>query len=169
MPNMFVYVAAVFVAKKETWRRKAIWNRVQDFRTMTRIPITSHIISLIVGSEEQALKASRSLFFLFFVSWCRFFCFSKFFVLLFSSTAFFKWLSWYRHMLKCGFHITAIRPPTVPANLCRFVASMSLCFLAWSLEVGKLAGPATSYGSGLTHRRFLSPFIGFYITTPFSC
>nr|GEU34618.1 8-amino-7-oxononanoate synthase [Tanacetum cinerariifolium] len=80
--------AAVVVAKKETWRRKAIWNRVQDFRTMTGIPITSHIISLIVGSEEQALKASR-------------------------------------HMLKCGFHITAIRPPTVPANLCRLRITLS--------------------------------------------
>lgn len=80
--------AAVVVAKKEIWRRKAIWNRVQDFRTLTGIPITSHIISLIVGSEEQALKASR-------------------------------------HMLKCGFHITAIRPPTVPANLCRLRITLS--------------------------------------------
>ncbi|KAJ0832442.1 putative 8-amino-7-oxononanoate synthase [Helianthus annuus] len=80
--------AAVVVAKKETWRRKAIWNRVQEFRTLTGIPITSHIISLIVGSEEQALKASR-------------------------------------HMLKCGFHITAIRPPTVPPNLCRLRITLS--------------------------------------------
>lgn len=80
--------AAVVVSKKETWRRKAIWNRVQDFRSLTGIPITSHIISLIVGSEQQALKASR-------------------------------------HMLKCGFHITAIRPPTVPANLCRLRITLS--------------------------------------------
>ncbi|KAI3808011.1 hypothetical protein L1987_23951 [Smallanthus sonchifolius] len=80
--------AAVMVAKKETWRRKAIWNRVQEFRTLTGIPITSHIISLIVGSEEQALKASR-------------------------------------HMLKCGFHITAIRPLTVPPNLCRLRITLS--------------------------------------------
>ncbi|XP_023766321.1 8-amino-7-oxononanoate synthase [Lactuca sativa] len=80
--------AAVVVAKKETWRRKAIWNRVQDFRSLTGIPITSHIISLIVGSEDQALQASR-------------------------------------HMLKCGFHITAIRPPTVPPNLCRLRITLS--------------------------------------------
>ncbi|KAK3033267.1 hypothetical protein RJ639_033147 [Escallonia herrerae] len=51
--------AAVIVAKKETWRRRAIWNRVQDFRALTGIPITSPIISLIVGSEEKALQASR--------------------------------------------------------------------------------------------------------------
>lgn len=63
---MFINVAAVVVAKKETWRKKSIWNRVLDFRTMTGIPITSHIISLIVGSEEQALKASRSLSFSFY-------------------------------------------------------------------------------------------------------
>ncbi|KAL8199704.1 hypothetical protein R6Q57_013272 [Mikania cordata] len=80
--------AAVMVSKKEIWRRKAIWNRVQEFRTLTGIPITSHIISLVVGSEEQALKASR-------------------------------------HMLKCGFHITAIRPPTVPSNLCRLRITLS--------------------------------------------
>jgi 7-keto-8-aminopelargonate synthetase-like enzyme len=51
--------AAVIVGKKEGWRRKAIWNRVQEFRALTGIPITSPIISLIVGSEEKALKASR--------------------------------------------------------------------------------------------------------------
>ncbi|KVH96539.1 Aminotransferase, class I/classII [Cynara cardunculus var. scolymus] len=80
--------AAMMVGKKETWRRKAIWKRVQDFRALTGIPIASPIISLIVGCEEQALQASR-------------------------------------HMLKCGFHITAIRPPTVPANLCRLRITLS--------------------------------------------
>ncbi|XP_043716652.1 8-amino-7-oxononanoate synthase isoform X2 [Telopea speciosissima] len=80
--------AAVIVAKKEKWRRKAIWSRVQDFRTLTGLPITSPIISLIVGSEEKALHASRS-------------------------------------MLKYGFHVTAIRPPTVPPNSCRLRVTLS--------------------------------------------
>lgn len=56
--------AAVFVAKKENWRRVAVWNRVRDFHALTGIPITSPIISLIVGSEEKALQASRLLYFL---------------------------------------------------------------------------------------------------------
>lgn len=56
-----VLAAAVFVAKEEKWRRRAIWNRVQDFHALTGIPIASHIISIIVGSEEKALQASRSL------------------------------------------------------------------------------------------------------------
>ncbi|XP_050225801.1 8-amino-7-oxononanoate synthase isoform X2 [Mercurialis annua] len=73
--------AAIFVATKEEWRRKAVWSRVQEFQALTGIPITSPIISLIVGSEEKALKASR-------------------------------------YMLKSGFHVTAIRPPTVPPNSC---------------------------------------------------
>lgn len=55
------HAAAVIVAKKETWRRREIWNRVQDFHALTGIPITSHIISLIVGSEEKALQSSRFL------------------------------------------------------------------------------------------------------------
>ncbi|KAJ8531293.1 hypothetical protein K7X08_026727 [Anisodus acutangulus] len=80
--------AAVIVAQKEMWRRKAIWNRVQDFRDLTGIPITSPIISLIVGSEATALQASR-------------------------------------HLLEFGFHITAIRPPTVAPNSCRLRITLS--------------------------------------------
>ncbi|KAL5745948.1 hypothetical protein ACOSP7_027094 [Xanthoceras sorbifolium] len=80
--------AAVIVAKKETWRRRAIWNRVRDFHALTGISISSPIISLIVGSEEKALQASR-------------------------------------HLLKSGFHVTAIRPPTVPSNSCRLRITLS--------------------------------------------
>ncbi|KAE9465022.1 hypothetical protein C3L33_03071, partial [Rhododendron williamsianum] len=50
--------AAVIVAQKETWRRRAIWKWVQDFHALTGIPVTSPIISLVVGSEEKALQAS---------------------------------------------------------------------------------------------------------------
>ncbi|XP_052478218.1 8-amino-7-oxononanoate synthase isoform X3 [Gossypium raimondii] len=53
--------AAVIVAKRETWRRRELWNRVEDFRALTGIAISSPIISLIVGSEKKALKASRFL------------------------------------------------------------------------------------------------------------
>ncbi|XP_010258831.1 PREDICTED: 8-amino-7-oxononanoate synthase [Nelumbo nucifera] len=80
--------AAVIVAKNETWRRRAIWKRVQEFYALTGIPITSPIISLIVGSEEKALHASR-------------------------------------HLLRAGFHVTAIRPPTVPPNSCRLRITLS--------------------------------------------
>ncbi|OIW13283.1 hypothetical protein TanjilG_25762 [Lupinus angustifolius] len=80
--------AAVEVAKHESWRRKAIWNRVKDFHLLTGIPVTSPIISLIVGSEDKALQASR-------------------------------------HLLQSGFHVTAIRPPTVPPNSCRL--RVALC------------------------------------------
>lgn len=80
--------AAVIVARKEMWRRRAIWNRVQDFRDLTGIPITSPIISLIVGSEATALQASR-------------------------------------HLLEFGFHVTAIRPPTVAPNSCRLRITLS--------------------------------------------
>ncbi|XP_010035046.2 8-amino-7-oxononanoate synthase isoform X1 [Eucalyptus grandis] len=80
--------AAVIVAKKETWRRRELWNRVQDFRTLTGIPILSPIISLIVGSEENALQGSR-------------------------------------HLLESGFHVTAIRPPTVPPNSCRLRVTLT--------------------------------------------
>lgn len=80
--------AAVVVARKEAWRRRAIWDRVHDFQVLTGIPITSPIISLIVGSEDNALQASR-------------------------------------YLLKSGFHVTAIRPPTVSANSCRLRVTLS--------------------------------------------
>ncbi|PIA50278.1 hypothetical protein AQUCO_01300784v1 [Aquilegia coerulea] len=81
--------SAVMVARNEKWRRKAIWSRVEEFRVLTQIPITSPIISLVVGDEEKALSASR-------------------------------------HLLESGFHVTAIRPPTVPSNSCRYI--VSFCF-----------------------------------------
>ncbi|CAN0902323.1 8-amino-7-oxononanoate synthase [Linum grandiflorum] len=80
--------AAVIVARKEAWRRRQVWKRVQDFRDLTGIPITSPIISLVVGSEERALQASR-------------------------------------YLLESGFHVTAIRPPTVPSNSCRLRVTLS--------------------------------------------
>ncbi|TKY49830.1 8-amino-7-oxononanoate synthase [Spatholobus suberectus] len=89
--------AAVKVAKLETWRREAIWNRVKDFHLLTGIPVTSHIISLIVGSEDKALQASR-------------------------------------HLLQSGFHVTAIRPPTVPPNSCRLRVALSAVHTREDLE-----------------------------------
>ncbi|KAF2289224.1 hypothetical protein GH714_030003 [Hevea brasiliensis] len=89
--------ASVIVAKKEVWRRNAIWNRVREFQALTGIPIKSPIISIIVGSEEKALQASQ-------------------------------------HMLKSGFHVTAIRPPTVPPNSCRLRVTLSATHTADDLK-----------------------------------
>lgn len=47
------------VARKETWRRKELWKRVKDFQVLTGIPVASPVVSLVVGTEEKALKASR--------------------------------------------------------------------------------------------------------------
>jgi len=51
--------AAVVVARKEIWRRKAIWERVKEFKELSGVDISSPIISLVVGNQEKALKASR--------------------------------------------------------------------------------------------------------------
>ncbi|KAG0453970.1 hypothetical protein HPP92_025274 [Vanilla planifolia] len=80
--------AALRVARKESWRRRAIWDRVHEFRSLTGFAVTSPIISIVLGSEESALLASR-------------------------------------HMLMSGFHISAIRPPAVPSNLCRLRITLS--------------------------------------------
>ncbi|KAH9619179.1 hypothetical protein KSS87_002209 [Heliosperma pusillum] len=98
--------AAAFVAQEESWRRIALWERVQDFRTFTGIGITSHIVSIVVGSEEKSLLASR-------------------------------------HMLDSGFHVTAIRPPTVPPNSCRLRITLSATHKR--KDVKKLAAALSRY------------------------
>lgn len=85
--------ASLVVARKEKWRRREIWRRVDDFNSLTNLSITSPIISIVVGSEESALIANR-------------------------------------HMLKSGFHVTAIRPPTVPPNSCRLRITLTAAHTA---------------------------------------
>ncbi|VAH18171.1 unnamed protein product [Triticum turgidum subsp. durum] len=80
--------AALHVSRKERWRRSLVWRHVQYFASLTKLNITSPIISIVVGSEEAALRAGR-------------------------------------HMLRSGFHVTPIRPPTVPPNSCRLRITLS--------------------------------------------
>lgn len=82
------FAAAVMVAKQESWRRQAVWSKVQEFAALTKFPATSPIISLVVGTEQAALNASK-------------------------------------HMLECGFHVTAIRPPAVAPNACRLRVTLT--------------------------------------------
>ncbi|KAK9045701.1 hypothetical protein V6N11_051610 [Hibiscus sabdariffa] len=98
--------AAVIVAKRENWRRRELWNRVQEFCALTGTTTSSPIISLVVGSEEKAVKASRQL-------------------------------------LKSGFHVTAIRPPTVPPNSCRLQIALSAAHTTDDLK--KLTSALSSY------------------------
>lgn len=58
--------AAVVVARKEGWRRKAIWERVKEFEALSGVQISSPIISLVVGNQAKALQGSRFTLFLFF-------------------------------------------------------------------------------------------------------
>ncbi|KAL6335834.1 hypothetical protein AAG906_040553 [Vitis piasezkii] len=120
MTVALAFIAACFLLLTNNydlkWRRVAIWNRKVDFRALTGIPIGSPIISLIVGSEERALQASR-------------------------------------HLLKSGFHVTAIRPPTVPPNSCRL--RVTLTSVHTTEDVKKLT-VALSDCIGLTQIRVYS-------------
>ncbi|XVF77543.1 hypothetical protein PTKIN_Ptkin14bG0053400 [Pterospermum kingtungense] len=53
--------ASVVVARKESWRRMEVRKRIQEFQALTGIPITSQILSIIVGSTEKTIKASQAL------------------------------------------------------------------------------------------------------------
>lgn len=56
---LIMAAAAVEVAKKESWRREAVWSRVQEFAALTRCPAMSPIVSLLIGSEQEVVEASR--------------------------------------------------------------------------------------------------------------
>lgn len=86
---------------------------MQYFATLTKVDITSPIISIVVGSEEAALRAGR------FTLWApnvdsalSLFHVPDIYIPFFKIN--------YRHLLRSGFHVTPIRPPTVPPNSCRF-------------------------------------------------
>ncbi|GJM84611.1 hypothetical protein PR202_ga00296 [Eleusine coracana subsp. coracana] len=51
--------AAIYVSKKEIWRRSVIWDHVRYFASLTNLDITSPIILIEVGSEEAVLNATR--------------------------------------------------------------------------------------------------------------
>ncbi|KAK8560259.1 hypothetical protein V6N13_061136 [Hibiscus sabdariffa] len=53
--------ASVVVARKEAWRRREIRKRMQEFQALTGLPVTSQILSVVVGSTEKTFKASRVL------------------------------------------------------------------------------------------------------------
>ncbi|XP_044972141.1 8-amino-7-oxononanoate synthase isoform X2 [Hordeum vulgare subsp. vulgare] len=99
-----------FVAcRKERWRRSLVWRHVQYFASLTKLNITSPIISIVVGSEEAALRAGR-------------------------------------HMLRSGFHVTPIRPPTVPPNSCRLRITLSASHS--SDDIKRLVNALTPWLSG---------------------
>ncbi|KAK3157624.1 hypothetical protein QOZ80_2AG0125210 [Eleusine coracana subsp. coracana] len=53
--------AAIYVSKKEIWRRSVIWDHVRYFASLTNLDITSPIILIEVGSEEAVLNATSHL------------------------------------------------------------------------------------------------------------
>ncbi|XP_078430773.1 8-amino-7-oxononanoate synthase-like [Wolffia australiana] len=59
LPVVAACYAALTVARKEGWRRRAVWSKVQEFAAMTGHPATSPIVSLVVGSEAAAIRASK--------------------------------------------------------------------------------------------------------------
>ncbi|XVE56411.1 hypothetical protein DITRI_Ditri04bG0006800 [Diplodiscus trichospermus] len=61
VPLVAASYASVVVARNEPWRRMEVRKRMQQFQDLTGIPITSQILSVIVGSLEKLFKASQVL------------------------------------------------------------------------------------------------------------
>ncbi|TVU41457.1 hypothetical protein EJB05_14976 [Eragrostis curvula] len=50
---------AISISKQERWRRSVIWEHVRYFASLTKLNVTSPIISIVVGSQEAASTKSR--------------------------------------------------------------------------------------------------------------
>jgi len=61
IPVVAAALAAFTVSRTEKWRRVVLWNLVKEFISLSGLHITSPIISIVVGSEENAYRASRHL------------------------------------------------------------------------------------------------------------
>ncbi|XP_039001343.1 8-amino-7-oxononanoate synthase-like [Hibiscus syriacus] len=60
--------ASVVVAKKESWRRREIQNRMKELHALTGIPVKSQIVCVMIGDMMQAIKARQFFFFLTLLS-----------------------------------------------------------------------------------------------------
>ncbi|OMO94879.1 Aminotransferase, class I/classII [Corchorus capsularis] len=61
VPLTAASLASVVVSRKEPWRRMEIRKRMKEFQTLTGIPVTSQIVSVIVGSTEKTFSTSWEL------------------------------------------------------------------------------------------------------------
>ncbi|XP_024542140.1 8-amino-7-oxononanoate synthase isoform X1 [Selaginella moellendorffii] len=59
LPVVAAAHAALVVASEEKWRRQALWSRVKQFAHLTGLDIQSPIVSVVIGSEKDALLASK--------------------------------------------------------------------------------------------------------------
>ncbi|EFJ28876.1 hypothetical protein SELMODRAFT_92159 [Selaginella moellendorffii] len=59
LPVVAAAHAALVVASEEKWRRQALWSRVKQFADLTGLDIQSPIVPVVIGSEIDALLASK--------------------------------------------------------------------------------------------------------------
>lgn len=89
--------AALRVAAAEPWRRAHVWALARRLGQELGVPVTSPIVPLLIGPEQQTVDASMQL-------------------------------------LQRGFHVPAIRPPTVPRGTSRLRVSLSAAHTDADLE-----------------------------------
>ncbi|KAK9034656.1 hypothetical protein V6N11_050813 [Hibiscus sabdariffa] len=59
IPLVAASYASVVVARKESWRRREIRNRMKEFHALTGIPVKSQIVSVIIGDIMEAIKVNQ--------------------------------------------------------------------------------------------------------------
>mmetsp|Transcript_33223 Transcript_33223/g.60048 ORF Transcript_33223/g.60048 Transcript_33223/m.60048 type:complete len:599 (-) Transcript_33223:73-1869(-) len=99
VPVVEAAAAAMDVAAKDTWRRQHVWRLSSRLGNALQVPALSPIVPLVIGPQTAALDLSRRL-----LTWG---------------------MSHPSGGSEGGFHVPAIRPPTVPEGTCRLRISLS--------------------------------------------
>lgn len=97
VPVAAAALAALRAAAAEPWRRQRVWRLAARLGGALGVPVTSPIVPLVIGPEQETVDISMRL-------------------------------------LQQGFHVPAIRPPTVPAGTSRLRVSLSAAHSDADLE-----------------------------------
>ena len=98
---------------QEPWRREHVWRLTRRLGSALGVPVSSPIVPLLIGPEQQTVDASMEL-------------------------------------LQRGFHVPAIRPPTVPPGTSRLRVSLSAAHTDEDLQqlIDALRGCGLSFQQG---------------------
>ncbi|KAK8478886.1 hypothetical protein V6N13_076768 [Hibiscus sabdariffa] len=134
IPLVAASYASVVVARKESWRRREIRNRMKEFHALTGIPVKSQIVSVIIGDIMEAIKVNQFVLILTFshsLNITHILCLTV------------SICHWLREFVQSGFYCVAVGPPAVPPNTARI--RLTLTAVQTTEDIKRIAAIVSKY------------------------